>query len=485
MKKGKKKLCLVIGAAVVLVIGVIVWTYQSMEDTKEETVYKETTVEKGTLTVGVTESGSVTIGTLTQDIEFESSTSTSTATNQMATDSASGSGTTSTTTSSQSLEVEEVYVSTGQMVAAGDALMKLTTDSVESYRDTLSDAVTTANTAVSAAKLSAEKQKLEAGYSYNQSVATGSVAEEQYQATLKELQDAVDEAQENVDHSAALINYYQQQINAGVDLSSSLATEQEKYSTLATKLKAAQNNYTTKSIEAEETYKKAQLAESNANSQYSVDVSGADNDIEEAEDTLADAKEALEEFESFVGEDGVIYAEYAGTIMEVGYEAGDTLSSSTSVVTIADAEAVTMTVSVSQEDISEIAVGDAVNIELTAYEDAVFTGEVQSMDTSVSSGSSTVSYDVTVGFTGDITGVYTDMTGNVTFIQKQVEDVLYVSNKAIINDGTTAYVKVKSEDGTISQVQVVTGFSDGVNVEISSGLAEGKMVLIESQVVTE
>ena len=58
-----------------------------------------------------------------------------------------------------------------------------------------------------------------------------------------------------------------------------------------------------------------------------------------------------------------------------------------------------MTVSVSQEDISNVAIGDAVNIELTAYEDVIYDGTVESIDTSTSSGSSTVSYNVTVIFT--------------------------------------------------------------------------------------
>ena len=142
----------------------------------------------------------------------------------------------------------------------------------------------------------------------------------------------------------------------------------------------------------------------------------------------------------------------------------------------------TMSVSVSEEDIANIAVGDVVNIELTAYEDVTYTGEVIGIDTSSSSGSSTVSYEVTVAFTGDITGIYTDMTGNVTFIEKQVENVLYVSNKAIIGEGVASYVKVKDTDGTIRKVEVETGFSDGVNVEIISGVSEGETVLIESQV---
>lgn len=367
-------------------------------------------------------------------------------------------------------------------MAVGEPLLKLSEESIREYRETLEETVQEAKLSLSEADLNAQKQKLEAGYSYNSSVAQGSVAEETYQATLKELQEVVDSAQEAVDESASLLTYFQEQINAGVDLSESLAEEQINYEKLYTRLKAAQNAYTTKSIEAQETYQKAMFSSSNASSQYEVDLAGADSGVEAAEEALSEAQEALEEFDSCIGADGVIYAEYAGVIVEIGCEAGDTLSSDTGLVTFADTEAVTMTVSVSEEDIALIALGDVVNITLNAYGDTVFSGEVQSMNTSSSSGSSTVSYEVTVAFTGDVTGIYTDMTGTVTFIQEQVEDVLYVSNKAVIKEETASYVKVKESDGTTRTVEVTTGFSDGVNVEIVSGLSEGETVLIESQV---
>lgn len=64
-----------------------------------------------------------------------------------------------------------------------------------------------------------------------------------------------------------------------------------------------------------------------------MDVSGADNDITDAKDTLSDAEEALEEFEAAIGDDGTIYAEYTGTITDLAYEAGDTISSGATVAT--------------------------------------------------------------------------------------------------------------------------------------------------------
>lgn len=488
----KKKILLCLGICVVfLVAGVSVRAYQTSKNGESGNVYKEVTVEKGTLTVGVTESGSVTIGTLEQNLEIENVASTSSGTsNSGQTGGNTGmSGGTSTTSASGSasmiLEVEEVYVAVGKQVAEGDPILRFSKESVEAYRDMLEQTVTEASAAVSAASLSAEEQKLSAGYSYNLSVAQGSVAEANYQAVIAELEEELEEASEAYQASAALVEYYKEQIESGVDLSGSLAEEQENCDKLYTRFLSVQSNYTTKSIEAEAAYRKALLSSENAESQYRVDISGADTNLVTARETLEDAREALADFDACVGEDGVLYAQYAGVIMSFDYEAGDTIAAEADIVTFANEEEVTITVSVSEEDIIGIAVGDAVNIELTAYEDVIYPGEVLGVDTSASSGSSTTSYAVTVAFLGDVTGVYNDMTGNVTFIEKQAEDVLYVSSKAIVKEENTSYVKVKDDDGTIRMAEVETGFSDGVNVEIISGVSQGETVLIESQVRAE
>ena len=83
MKKKKIILCLATGS-VVLLAGVSVLAYQTTGKDKTETVYKEVTVEKGNLTVGVTESGSVTIGTLEQELSIEGTSSGTTGSTQSA-----------------------------------------------------------------------------------------------------------------------------------------------------------------------------------------------------------------------------------------------------------------------------------------------------------------------------------------------------------------------------------------------------------------
>lgn len=471
-------------AAAVLIAGIGISMSANSSTTTSETVYKETIVQKGNLTVGVTESGSVAIGTLTQEFELgsESSSSSSQSSYSMMGGMSGGS---SASSSATALEVEEVYVAVGQNVEAGEKLFKISKESIEDYRDSLERAVSDAKASLSEAKLTAEKKQLTAEYNYSTSVAKGNLAEANYNATLAELQAEIDNIQAEYDYQFALADYYWSLMQNGDDsYSEKHNTAESKKAELQEKLTLAQSNYTTKALQAKKEYEETMLNYDNASSQYSIDVNGIDNDVDSATETLEDAKEALQEFDDFIG-DGNVYAEYTGKLMSIGYAERDALSSETAIATYSDAEAVTMTVAVSQEDISAIAIGDTVLIELTAYEGEEFAGVVSGMDTSSSSGSSTVSYNVTVTFTGDITKIFADMTGNVTFIRKQITDVIYVSNKAIINEGTTSYVKVKREDGSIQKVEVVTGFSDGINVEIISGLTEGDIAIIESQVVSK
>lgn len=492
-----------IGALAVIVLGSGgALAYNNHQPENPEIVQKEVLVKKGDLTVGVTESGSVEIGTISQDLEaledilgLSSSNTSSSGNTGSSSNAAAGMGamtmqtssaqstqnSNSSSSSETSLEVEEVYLSIGQKAKIGDPVLKISTESVEEYRRELEEAVESAELALHEAEYSAKTQKLNAQSTYNSNIAEGNVAQSEYNITIAQLQASVDSAQKAVDNSAEKIADYQKKIEKGKDFKAALAEEQANYNSLLTKLQSAQNEQSTKTVEAQKKYQEAMLKYSNASSLYNINISGVDSDIEENQEALQDAKEELASFSSLIG-DGVIYSQYAGTVATLGYAEGDTLSSSTEVVTFSDETEVTMTVSVSQEDIASVEIGDTVEIALTAYEDKAYEGTVKSMDTSASSGTSTVSYDVTVLFTGDTSDVYQDMTGNVTFISEQATDVCFVSRKAIIRDRDKTYVKVKRQNGTIEQIEVTTGISDGVNMEVSSGLEEGDTVIIESQV---
>ena len=159
---------------------------------------------------------------------------------------------------------------------------------------------------------------------------------------------------------------------------------------LKSQLKSAKKARKTGKVSAKKTYDAAMLQYSNAKTLYNVAMDGIDDDVKDAQETLKDAQKALKTFEKYAGT-GVIKAECSGTVTSVGYEDGETLSTDTDIATYMNSDAVTTSVSVAQDDISEIEVGDTVNISLSAYEGKTFHGKVTSISTT-SSGTSTVSY---------------------------------------------------------------------------------------------
>lgn len=543
-------LCAVVGA---ITIGI----YVNAKPEKESVVTKETKVEYGNLVVGITESGSVTLGTVEQtlDVEFGSeSTSTSsestskTSNNGM--DSQMGMGnmggtsstsqstnTSSLSTSDVTLEVQKVYVSDGQVVEKGTPLVKFTKESVEEVKKQLEDVVTSKQLSLKSAKIERKTQKIDAEYTYEENVTKGKTAKSDYNATLTSLQSAVDEAQDAVDEAKERMSEIPKEIkslqkktqsksssttvtvaqannpqmsqeqsgtsatrqensnsasqsatNSSDDidsqisaLQSELSSVKKNYSSLVSRLSQAKNEQTTGKITAKQTYDEAILNYENAKEIYDIAVDGLDDDVNNAQEELTEAKENLSAFKKEV-QDQTVVSEYAGTILSVGCAEGDNLTTDTAIATFADAEQVNLTVSVSQEDISNVEVEDKVDIVFKAYEEETYEGIVTGIETAgTSNSSSTVDYNVTVNVTGEVSKIFEGMTANVTFITKKLQNVTYVSNKAIQTEGTKSYVK-KVDGDVVSKAEVTTGFSNGSSVEITEGLEKGDTVLIESRV---
>ena len=207
--------------------------------------------------------------------------------------------------------------------------------------------------------------------------------------------------------------------------------------------------------------------------------------LQDAEEELADAREKLEAFEAFVGEEGIVYAAGSGMVTLVGYAAGDSLTAAGTVISFAQAQDMTITVEVTQEDIVDLGVGDTVKIQFTAYEDTDYEGVITAMDTMTTSGDSTVSYPVTIRVLGDTDALYDGMTADVTFVTAEREDTLFVTRSAIVEQNGKTYVYTDGENGEKVLTEVQTGLRNGLSVEIVSGLSEGQTYYIASRVSEE
>lgn len=522
--------------------GVLIWK----NGQTSEVTYRETTVEYGDLTVGITEDSTVNIGTVSQTFDLDisalvsSDSSSSSSTSQN--DSMGGMGMQmfsfggdTYTSQSQEMVIESVHITVGQEIQAGDVLYTLTEDSVEEIRTQLEEDVEDTLADYQALTVEQQQSYLTAKQDYDTYVTNGSLAELTYNKELQELQDKVDEAADTLEEKQNQVNenleklvelqeelasakkdlkdaeaavsenhdnryndpyYYTVYLNTQ-DMAQAIVDEIEddiesltdENETLLTEIGEATRswneacrNLESEKLTAQQTLETDQYYASVSSEWYSIQTTSLDNEKQSAYASYESAVKKLDEFNSYIVGNDVI-AEYSGVVTEVPLEEGDGVTRNTSLVTLYDAFDVTMEITVSEDDYKAIDQDGEVNITYTAYPDVVYNGVISEVsDATYDSSSGEVYYTITVTVQGDVSGLYEGMTGDVTCVTKETKEVTYVSNRAIFRDGTRSYVKVRDENGSIVEKDVTTGFSDGVNVEITEGLSQGDTVLIESKV---
>ena len=521
--------------------GVLIWK----NGQTSEVTYRETTVEYGNLTVGITEDSTVNIGTVSQTFDLDisalvsSDSSSSTSTSQN--DSMGGMGMQmfsfggdTYTSQSQEMVIDSVHITVGQEIQAGDVLYTLTEDSVEEIRTQLEEDVEDTLADYQALTVEQQQSYLTAKQDYDTYVTNGSLAELTYNKKLQDLQDKVDEAadleekQNQVNENLEkLVELQEELTSAKKDLKDAEAAVSENHDnryndpyyytvylntrdmaqtivdeieddiesltdeneTLLTEIGEATRswneacrNLESEKLTAQQTLETDQYYASVSSEWYSIQTTSLDNEKQSAYASYESAVKKLDEFNSYIVGNDVI-AEYSGVVTEVPLEEGDGVTRNTSLVTLYDASDVTMEITVSEDDYKAIDQDGEVNITYTAYPDVVYNGVISEVsDAAYDSSSGEVYYTITVTVQGDVSGLYEGMTGDVTCVTKETKEVTYVSNRAIFRDGTRSYVKDRDENGSIVEKDVTTGFSDGVNVEITEGLSQGDTVLIESKV---
>lgn len=524
----KKKLIAVIAAACLLVFAACYTVFIAPLLEKEQWIYKEETVERGTLKVGVTESGSLEYGITSVLYDLDLDVSDDDSDDEDSEDS-------DEETVQKYLKIEEVYVSAGQRIAEGDALIRFTEDSVADVRRLLESAVVDARSEYAEAQseynLSAleaqteyETQKLQeqyaptiyqnAGASVSNEITVLEIKLAQKTEKLPSLQEAIEEAQENYDEKLEAYEGAKESLEVRmgnselyVDFQKEYISIQNQYENAKSSLTRAKQNLEDANLEiaslqrelatarAKQTIDKLEVdqgrAESDINSanaqiNYNAQIESLKETLQEAEDDKNQVQEQLEAFEAFVGEDGCLYAEGTGIVTQVAYSAGDRLQNTGVMVAYATPGDMTISVDVTQEDIVDLRVGDKVDITFTAYQDISYEGTIQSINTTATSeDSNTVSYTVVISVEGDTTLLYGGMTADIIFVTEQKEDVLYISRKAIVEQDGKTYVYYKNALGGRDLKEVVTGISNGVDVEIVSGLEEGDTIYLASRVSSE
>lgn len=527
LNKKKKKQLLIIAALVVLVLAACYTVFLAPLLEKEQWIYKEAVVTRGTLKIGVTESGALEYGSISVDYDLDL---------DITSDDEDEEEEDEEEIAQKYLKIEEIYVAAGQRVSEGDSLLKFTDDSVQAVRRLLESALVDARSdyneaeneydlSVLEAKTEYESQKLTEKYAssiYQNAAAAASnditameVEINQRTANIVSLEEKLESAQE--DYAEALEDYeeakgtqetfdkdnvdlylgiqtaylnaktkYENAKSALNQAQQNLEKNAEEIASLQTQLSAAQEKLSIDRLQEEETYQEAVINGNNAEITYTAQLESLKETLEEAEEDKKKIQEQLDAFEAFVGEDGMLRAAESGIVTEVVYEVGDSLVNTGVILAYTPSHSMTISVDVTQEDIVDLAVGDLVDITFSAYEEDSYTGTIQSIDTTATSrNTNTISYTVVIGVEGDTTRLYGGMTADVIFVTEEKQDVLYVSRKAIVEENGKFYVYIDGSIGKKVLQEVETGITNGVDIEILSGLEEGDIIYLASRVSSE
>lgn len=182
-------------------------------------------------------------------------------------------------------------------------------------------------------------------------------------------------------------------------------------------------------------------------------------------------------------QDNVILAPCDGLITNIAFEAGDKIDLTQDVITIAQNDSLTISLSIDQDDITNVFLDQEALVTFDTSNET-FEGWVDAISVSpMAIGAPVVNYTVTVKVEGEgLEDIYEGMSCTIELVSDRVDDVLIVPKRAITTEGRQNYVTVKLEDGTTEKREVTLGFTDGSSYEVKSGLEEGDIVLIESQI---
>lgn len=526
-KKFRKKMILFAGILLLLLLAGLYTLVIRPARSRENYVYKEEAVNRGDLVLGIMESGSLsfTEKEVAYDLDLsliydddESDSDDDKEDDEEDAD--------------KYLEISQVYVVSGQQVEEGDALFSLTESSVAAVRRKISAALAEAEISLSTVQTEYETSLISAKNTYDSSVKKGNRASEEYQAatsqssaritglegeiellTLEITQaqealadedflESISEAQtaytsaknkyEDTDvHNATAYISNLDAYEQARETRDQLLTQKETYentiidnqSEIEKKQKELQSAQTDKVLDdqqAKNDYNSAVLSGELAQDIYDYSTESLQDAVTQAQSTYDELQQLLDDFNVFVGEDGTVYAPEDGLLISVNCEEEEELTGESTLISYTTRDG-TVSIDVSEEDIAVISVGSSVEIVFTAYPEETYEGTVLSITTTAASDyAATISYPVLIGVEGDTGKLYGGMTADVTFVTDSVEDVLYVSRKAVFEEDGKTCVYRKTENGGMETVEVETGFTDMSHVEIKSGLSEGDTVYLKS-----
>ncbi len=154
------------------------------------------------------------------------------------------------------------------------------------------------------------------------------------------------------------------------------------------------------------------------------------------------------------------------------------MTKSSPLVTIVDAEKVKVVVPVGEKDIGRVKKGQRVEITLDAYPEKVFYGEVYNIFPVMDLQTRTAQVEVLVN--NPARSLKPGMFARTEIIINSRNDVLVIPVDSIIEEDGGKHVFVAEGDRARLR-QVITGLEEGTRIEVVSGLEKGDLLIVGGQ----
>lgn len=182
-----------------------------------------------------------------------------------------------------------------------------------------------------------------------------------------------------------------------------------------------------------------------------------------------------------------ITAPMSGVINDIYIEQGSFVSTGTQILEIVDLMRVNLTVRLDQSNLTDIRLGQKVNVTSEVYPNKTFVGRVENVNVKTDA-SQKIEVGVSVQNSRE-TPLLVGMPGRAEFVsdKKQVaETALLIPRAAISGSIQDAQIwVVNAADSTVSLKKISVGRSFDNNVEVLAGLAAGESVVTAGQINLE
>ena len=214
--------------------------------------------------------------------------------------------------------------------------------------------------------------------------------------------------------------------------------------------------------------------------------------IQSAAETLRSAELNMDNLQEAMN-NYTITSPISGTIIEKNAKAGDALTAGADLCTIYDLSYLVMVINVDELQVSDVSVGQSVQVTADAVPDKTYTGTVTRVSMKGSSNGGTTTYPVTVRI-DETEGLRPGMNANAEIVIAEAKNALAVPNAAIVRGG---YVLVTKDSPSAANadpdmtapegyvyVPVKIGVSDDDYTQIISGVTGNDTVAYDPSSVS-